>query len=104
MVETTAFQERVYAALKQVPKGKVTTYGDIAQRCKTSPRAIGAAMRSNPYAPQVPCHRVVASDGTIGGFCGQRSGKKIKEKSALLKEEGVDVRNGNIVDFKRVRL
>jgi len=90
-VQTTPFQERVYAKLRTVPRGKVTTYGDLAKVLKTSSRAIGQAMRCNPYAPTVPCHRVVAANGTIGGFKGEREGNAIKEKIALLKTEGITI-------------
>lgn len=103
MGETTPFQERVYAKLKQVPRGKVTTYGDLARACTTSPRAIGQALRCNPYAPRVPCHRVVASDGSIGGFAGTRRGKRIREKIALLQSEGVLVNAGSIENFEALR-
>lgn len=56
----------------QVPEGTVTTYGSIARALKTSPRAVGNALRSNPYAPRVPCHRCVTSTGYINGFSGER--------------------------------
>ncbi len=61
---------KVYKLLKKVLKGRVTTYGALARAAKTSPRAVGAMMRANPYAPIVPCHRVVMCDGSIGGFAG----------------------------------
>ena len=99
--KTTDFQERVYAWLtKNVPSGKVTTYGVIAKHLDTSPRAIGQAMRCNPYAPKVPCHRVVSSDGSIGGFFGMTSGEPILRKINLLKKEGISVSNGKIVEFE----
>lgn len=101
---TSNFQERVYAALRQVPRGKVTTYADLAHAVGIhAPRAIGQAMRTNPYAPDVPCHRVVASDGTIGGFGGQTKGKRIAEKILLLKKEGVTVEGRTIIHFDKVR-
>ena len=71
----TLFQERVYSALRKVPRGRVTTYKELGHALKsTAYRAIGQALRCNPYAPEVPCHRVVASDGTLGGFKGKRAG------------------------------
>lgn len=74
----------------RVPEGKVTTYRLLGRAiaCR-SPRAIGQALRRNPFAPIVPCHRVIASSGQIGGFAGRRSGEKIFEKERLLNEEGV---------------
>ncbi|MDD2597906.1 MAG: MGMT family protein [Kiritimatiellae bacterium] len=88
--QITPFRLRVFEALLEVPGGYVTTYGALAERvgCDCA-RAIGGALRNNPLAPAVPCHRVVASDLTIGGFSGQRSGAMIEKKLALLQAEGV---------------
>ncbi len=88
----------VYRLLKQVPKGRVTTYGALAKAAghPDSPRAIGALMRSNPCAPVVPCHRVVYSDGRLGGYGGV---KGISRKILVLRREGVQVKGGRIVDF-----
>ncbi len=104
MAETTPFQERLFALLCRVPRGRVTTYGDLAAALATAPRAVGQALRRNPYAPRIPCHRVVASDGRIGGYGGATSGARIGEKVALLAEEGVRVDGrGRIGEFARVR-
>jgi methylated-DNA-[protein]-cysteine S-methyltransferase len=103
-LKTTPFQERVYALLRTVPRGKVTTYGDLAKALKTSPRAIGQAMRCNPYAPEVPCHRVVASDGRIGGFIGMVRGPQILKKIRMLCTEGVTVEHEKIGDFRKLRM
>jgi methylated-DNA-[protein]-cysteine S-methyltransferase len=92
-----AFSRRVYEKLLDVPEGKVTTYGDLAQALGTSAyRAVGQALRRNPCAPDVPCHRVVASDGTIGGFNGHTTGTQITRKQRLLSREGVRVRDGKV--------
>jgi O6-methylguanine-DNA--protein-cysteine methyltransferase len=56
----------------------------------------------NPYAPEVPCHRVVRSDGTIGGFAGKTSGKTVQRKIDMLRKEGVHVNGRKIVDFEKV--
>ena len=86
----TPFRRSVYEALLEVPRGYVTTYGALARRLGCgSARAVGGALRSNPFAPEVPCHRVVASDLSIGGFCGRREGAEIRRKAALLEAEGV---------------
>lgn len=86
-----------------IPRGKVTTYRLIAKKLETKAyRAVGNACRNNPYAPRVPCHRVVKSDGTIGGFAGKMSGKTVQNKVELLRKEGVKVKNGRIVDFEKV--
>jgi methylated-DNA-[protein]-cysteine S-methyltransferase len=86
----TPFQRKVYEALCEIPRGYVTTYGALADRigCR-SPQAVGGALRKNPYAPRVPCHRVVAADLSIGGFQGKTQGPAIKRKIALLRSEGI---------------
>ncbi len=97
------FDERVWKLMERIPRGNVTTYGQIARKLNTKAyRAVGNACRKNPYAPRVPCHRVVRSDGTIGGFGGKTSGKTVEEKTLLLREENVEVRNGRVVDFRKV--
>jgi methylated-DNA-[protein]-cysteine S-methyltransferase len=97
------FDERVWKLMEKIPRGKVTTYGQIAKKLNTKAyRAVGNACRKNPYAPRIPCHRVVRSDGTIGGFGGKTSGKSVAAKTQLLREEDVEVRNGRVVDFERV--
>ena len=90
----TPFRKRVLLALCQVPSGHYTTYAAIATHLNSSARAVGNALRNNPFAPEVPCHRVVASDGGIGGFGGDwgPQGKHVDEKWKLLREEGVKVR------------
>ena len=96
------FEERVWKLMERIPKGKVTTYGLIAKKLNTKAyRAVGNACRSNPYAPRVPCHRVVRSDGGVGGFGGKTSGKTVEEKIRMLRREGVEIRNGKITDFER---
>lgn len=95
--EPTAFESRVYAALKRIPKGKVTTYGHIAKALKVgSSRAIGGACGRNPFAPRIPCHRVVRSDGSLGGYSGG-----LKKKVALLKKEGISCDAGKIKNFNQ---
>lgn len=86
--EITEFQRRVYLALLQVPKGETISYKELGERigCRSA-QAVGQALRRNPFAPDVPCHRVIASDGTIGGFHGCRSGEMIERKRALLESE-----------------
>ncbi|MCJ1437548.1 hypothetical protein MMC27_006935 [Xylographa pallens] len=88
------FRQRVLLALAQVPRGKYTTYAALADFLGSAPRAVGNAMRNNPFAPAVPCHRVLAADGGIGGFGGEwgskgGEGEKIRKKRELLRSEGV---------------
>ncbi|EEY19197.1 RING-2 [Verticillium alfalfae VaMs.102] len=91
----TTHEKRVWTALCQVPKGQVTTYAILAAHLGSSPRAVGNALRRNPFAPQVPCHRVVATGGKLGGFKGKwpRDGEGITldEKRMLLRREGVKI-------------
>ncbi len=88
----TSFNERCYKILRKVPKGKVTTYKEIAKALNSKAyRAVGNAMNKNPYAPEVPCHRVIKSNGEIGGFA---SGTKNKVK--LLKKEGIGIKRNKI--------
>ncbi len=89
----TPFQRRVYLELLRIPSGETISYGELAQRigCRSA-QAVGQALKRNPFAPQVPCHRVVAADGSLGGYCGQRTGEKIERKQRLLEEEQVGKR------------
>ncbi|HII65678.1 TPA: MGMT family protein [Candidatus Woesearchaeota archaeon] len=94
------FNQKVYELLKKIPKGKVTTYRILAEKLGTKAyRAVGNAMATNPYAPKVPCHRVVNSNGNVGNYSG-KGGKKGKIR--MLEKEGVKVKNGKIMDFEKV--
>ena len=87
------FFELVYSAVAQVPYGKVTTYSAVA-RFLNNPRgsrAVGWAMRQCPH-PDVPCHRVIKADGSVGGY----GGEGVSKKASLLRKEGVRIRNGKI--------
>lgn len=84
-------QYKVYSHIVRVPAGKVTTYSQIAKAVKcNSPRAIGQALKKNPFAPEVPCHRVVKSNLTLGGFTGSIENKTVEKKMKLLKSEGIE--------------
>jgi len=86
----TPFQNKVYEACREIPAGRVSTYAELARRVGcASPRAVGQALKCNPFAPEVPCHRVVASSRELGGFSGKSSGAEVARKKALLLEEGV---------------
>jgi methylated-DNA-[protein]-cysteine S-methyltransferase len=99
----TDFQLRVYEAARRIPRGRVTTYKLLAQALGCgSARAIGQALRANPFAPETPCHRIVASDLSIGGFQGATRGKAIAAKRALLKREGVAFAGGKLRDAGRL--
>jgi|SRR3989338_7542273 len=90
----TKFQEKVYKICKRVPIGRVTTYKAIANAMGTKAyRAVGRALNKNPYAPKVPCHRIINSNGSIGGFA---SG--IDKKIRLLRQEGIIIEKNRISD------
>ena len=86
----TPFQMAVWAALLRIPCGEVRTYSDLAAEVgrPTAVRAVANACGANPDAPRVPCHRVVRSDGGLGGYSGEGG---VATKRRLLAEEGVDV-------------
>ena len=101
--QPTTYETRVYAACSAVPAGRVTTYGAIAAALgragsgssttpssSSSARAVGQALRRNPYAPTVPCHRVIAAGARLGGFSGCAGDTpSTRKKVAMLKAEGV---------------
>jgi len=89
------FSEMVWELAKNIPKGKVTTYNEIAKAVGNprACRAVGQALKRNSYAPMVPCHRVINWDGSVGGFRGSTVGK---EKSLLLAKEGLQIINNRI--------
>ena len=91
-----SLEKKVYQKLLKVPKGKVTTYGELARAVglKNGQRVIGKIMKNNPYPVIVPCHRVIKSDGQIGGYA---YGKKAKEN--ILTKEGLEIKNGKVADF-----
>ena len=84
----TEFQKKVWKELLKIPRGKVLTYKELARKAgrPRAVRAVANAVGKNPMAPLIPCHRVIRSDGTLGGYSG-RGG--IKTKLRLLKKEGV---------------
>lgn len=93
-MRSQSFAEKVYRATRKIPRGKVATYARIARDIGNprAVRAVGNALNKNPYAPMVPCHRVIRSDGTVGGFA---SGARAKER--MLKKEGVRIEKGKVV-------
>jgi len=88
-----SFPQQVYKLTRRIPRGRVTTYGRIARALGNpgASRAVGNALNRNPYAPQVPCHRVIRADGSVGGFA---SGPA--RKMARLRKEGIIIKNGRI--------
>ena len=86
--EGSAFQHRVWAALREIPYGETCSYGDLARRLGSSARAVGRANATNPIAVIVPCHRVIGADGTLTGYAGGLPMKKallaLEQNSALV--------------------
>jgi methylated-DNA-[protein]-cysteine S-methyltransferase len=103
------YQQAILRILAEVPKGKVTTYGDLAVELakrdlkwsSKASRAVGTTMKNNLCGPQIPCHRVIKSDGGIGNFRGGEEGA-VDEKINMLRREGVTVVDGKI-DLKKFR-
>ncbi len=86
----TKFQLKVWKYLKTIQKGNLKTYKEVAIGIKSpkSARAVANACGKNPYAPKIPCHRVIRSDGKLGGYSGKGG---IKTKLRLLRSENVDI-------------
>jgi O-6-methylguanine DNA methyltransferase len=92
------FQEAVLNLVKQIPKGKVTTYGEIARKITGSfraARAVAQAVAKNPYPVIIPCHRVVRSNGDVGGYS-----LGVEKKIGLLRAEGIEIKGRKVVNFE----
>lgn len=98
-IKTGEFNRKVWGVLKIIPAGRVVTYKAIAEfiGSPNAARAVGNACNLNPDAPKVPCHRVVKSDGSLGGYA-----YGLKKKIALLMKEGVKVEKARVKNFKKV--
>ena len=90
-------EEKIYKKLLDVPKGQITTYGELAKAVglKNGQRVVGRVMNKNPYPVIIPCHRVVMSTGKIGGYA---FGQDIKVK--MLSDEGIKILDGKIIDLE----
>ena len=88
MLKGTKFQVIVWKYLKSIPKGQTRTYKEVAKAIKRplSYRAVANAIAKNPYSPLIPCHRVIKSDGSVGGYSGKGG---VETKVKLLKSEGI---------------
>lgn len=92
------FEEKVMRLVRKIPKGKVATYKLIAEKLNSKAyRAVGQALKRNKKPAVIPCHRIVNSDGSIGGYKGRMDNK---EKIELLKKEGIDIK-GNKIDLRK---
>ena len=90
-------EQKIYKKLLEVPKGQITTYGELAKAVglKNGQRVVGRIMNKNPYPVIIPCHRVVMSTGKIGGYA---YGEHIKAK--LLNAAGIKIKNGKIMNLE----
>ena len=86
----TKFQVKIWVFLRKIPKGTVKTYSEVAKAIgkPLAVRAVANAIAKNPYPIQIPCHRVIRSDGSLGGYSGEGG---VKKKKNLLKKEGIIV-------------
>ncbi len=84
----TLFQRRVWQQIAAIPAHQTRSYGEVAALLHNAPRAVGQACAANPFPVVVPCHRVLASNGGLGGFAGQRDGFLLDVKRWLLAHEG----------------
>ena len=92
IVPGMTFNQQVWAVTARIPRGRVVTYADIAHALGTKAyRAVGSALNKNPYAPRVPCHRVVGRNGSLTGFAGG-----LEKKRKLLEAEGVPCVDGKV--------
>jgi len=91
-------ENKVYKKLLEVPKGKVTTYGELAKAVglENGQRAVGRIMNKNQFPVIVPCHRVVKSNHDVGGYA---YGEQVKTN--MLSQEGIKISNGKILDWKK---
>jgi len=90
-------EQKVFKKLLEVPKGQITTYGELSKAVglKNGQRVVGRIMNKNPYPVIIPCHRVVMSTGKIGGYA---YGEHIKTK--MLNDEGIEIKDGKIIDLE----
>ena len=87
-----SFAQKVWAVTARIPRGKVVTYKQVAAALNSHAyRAVGIALERNPYAPQIPCHRVIGSDGRLVGYAGG-----LPLKARLLKDEGIAIKSGRV--------
>ncbi len=92
-------EKKLYKKLLEVPEGKITTYGDLAKAVgfTNGQRVVGKIMNKNPFPVIIPCHRVVKSDGKVGGYA---FGEEIKIN--MLKKEGIKIKNGKIQNWNEI--
>jgi O-6-methylguanine DNA methyltransferase len=88
-------KQKIYREVSKIKRGQTRTYKQIAKICNTSPRAVAKILSSNPNPIVVPCHRVIRSDGKLGGYT-FKGKRKDKMKEKLLREERIKIKNLNL--------
>lgn len=93
----------VYDIVSKIPKGRLSTYGAVAEalHAKGASRAVGQILKANPMPLEIPCHRIVRSDGRVGGYRGASGSSK---KTELLRSEGIKVRDGRVINLETLLL
>ena len=86
----------IYSLVKKIPKGKVTTYGLIARKLGIHSRTVASVLKKN-FNKNIPCHRVVYTNGEVGGY-----NRGVRNKIRLLRKEGLKIKNGRIINFREV--
>lgn len=106
-MKVSPFAQDVYDIIKLIPKGKISTYKKVAIKMNKpgASQAVGQALRCNPYAPEVPCHRIISSDFSIGGFYGSTDliSDNIQKKITLLKSENIEFEGNEIKSCPKYR-
>ncbi len=99
VIQLTDFELQVLAKASLIPRGRLTTYAFLAQAVNrpTAVRAVANALSKNPWLIKIPCHRVVASSGQVGGYAGG-----VNKKIRLLKKEGIDIAGQTIKNFEKI--
>ena len=89
-----SFRERVYKVVRKIPKGKIMTYKEVAERAGVARgwRVVGNVLNKNPDLKRIPCHRVIRSDGRVGGY---KYGNN--KKTSLLRKEGITIKQGRVI-------
>lgn len=94
------FATAVYEKVSQIPKGQISTYKDVAAAIGKPKafRAVGQVLAKNPYAPTVPCHRVISTSGLVKGFFGSTKSENVNRKISLLQSEGIPISNEGVLE------
>jgi len=87
-----SFSKKVFALVRKIPKGKVSTYKDLLEKVNLHPRTIGKILKTNLDPIKTPCHRVVKSNGSLGGYFGNQT----RAKAKILQKEGIEIERGKI--------